>query len=435
MSRWLDVVQEAPSSKEEIKAGCRVNAKSLSHRFSVVTQRDPHTFCTIRSAFFEDIGEFINFAYSKGLSARAMHRDVLQLLSEFCGFIPHLKGCQEEIMLLEHDDPSDGGLDHAISLIDGKHITADAFAIQDPWESLRWMPNTDPVQLLEGIKSCKIRLSRDSARTEADIVLKFLQLVYLASVDEIYDPSSYSLLRVAVLSPAARKDTMTYSELYALLSFSAFPPLLLKTARPKRAAESFPAEGFAGDLRSMLDHSIKDALKAQASEVNQASEPRKPDGSKVAVGRSFLKNMTRLVQHGVFGPGLVAPSWTLNPARLDCTVDNRRCNDGKCALECPVCYGRVTDPSTAIVKSTSIWQKENGPITQSNFPDESTTVLLHYFCQCRYAHMKVNDYIRDNPDEDCRWMLEAHTEAEWEALCKASNVTVWTPNAGASRRT
>jgi hypothetical protein len=49
--------------------------------------------------------------------------------------------------------------------------------------------------------------------------------------------------------------------------------------------------------------------------------------------------------------------------------------------------------------------------------------------------MKVNDYIRDNPDEDCRWMLEAHTEAEWEALCKASNVTVWTPNAGASRRT
>jgi hypothetical protein len=191
-------------------------------------------------------------------------------------------------------------------------------------------------------------------------------------------------------------------------------------------------------MRVALDASVRNALKEHGGtklpEEVLIAQDRRTDSNKVPVGRALLKYMSRLTAHGVFGPGLTCPDWTLNPARLDCQVEGRRCNDGKCALECHVCAGRVSNPATTIVQSTSTWQKENGPITQQNLPDESTTILLHYLCQCRYAHMKVNDYIRGHPDEDCRWMLESYSEVEWEAVCKASNVVVWTPGAFTGRR-
>jgi hypothetical protein len=399
---------------------------------------DPHSFCSIRSLFHGDLGEFENFLHSLGFSYLQIQVHLLQLLSRFYSLVTALQHLQHEAALLEGDDPLKGV---AISLAscDKVFITPDTFSISRPWESLRVTDGLTPLQLLENIRQTKARLAGKHAKTDDDVVDRFFQLLHSVTIDDRFDPASYEQVRSIILSPGGRRECSDYASLYAALCFHRFPAFAPKGRKRTIEDKTFTTGELRDAIKDLLPGSPPPRVEHPPPRIetyvgSTAPPPPRTEtyvGStaplRIRVGQVGLKNLDRIIAHGVLGDGVVNTPWIFNPARLNTTVNNRRVNDGKCGLDC-LCSVQHPDHSKVTVTTGTQFRKDNNVARDAPMPPVPFNVIFwHWKCWCRWIHMKVNDYVRDHPSEDCAWMVEAYTPEEWAALCATYDVRLYTP--------
>ena len=99
---------------------------------------------------------------------------------------------------------------------------------------------------------------------------------------------------------------------------------------------------------------------------------------------------------------------------------NLKCADGKVGAQCACCgqsppIGNVTDLATVKVWSYTSWVRSNGDLSPTNQPAPNH-VILHFECWCHRGHRIVLQYIKDHPEQDCSWMVEAYSQAEWNKI-------------------
>ena len=127
---------------------------------------------------------------------------------------------------------------------------------------------------------------------------------------------------------------------------------------------------------------------------------------------------------GLFGANVTPNSWILNPDRLkelkDATGRITQRPDGKVGAQCACCgqpppIGNVTDLATVKAWSYTSWVRTNGDLSPTNQPAPNH-VILHFECWCHRGHRIVLQYIKDHPEQDCSWMVEAYSQTEWNKI-------------------
>ena len=417
-------VSEAPVDKNTLQGTNPVDEAQLVALFKAVHAGDPHSYCLIRAQLYNLLGERQNFNMSAYAAmqpgSRKLNVDMLGLHVSACTKVPHLAHLVPEVTLLVSDMPNELGVSRALDLIDKAHITPDTFAIGNPWEDLKWTVGSTPLQLLATIRTTALRLATTpagAARTESELLSKFCTLINSAWKDDATDPACVDAIRLEVLSPEGREKYVTYEKLYAALTFRSFPPLSLKVTR-KRTTESFVTH----EQLQQLHQSIKGLSLTQQPPPPQLpplAEAHQVQGGSfssgpIPIGSVGLKNLPRIIEAGVLGVGVVPHTWVLDKAN--------RPRDGKAGMQCLGCHSSH-DMSTKQLHTATKYMRDNNLTTLSGHRFPPNVILFHWECWCPEIHKKVNDYIRDHPDLDCKWMSETYSPEEWVALLTEAGMT------------
>ena len=433
---WRLVLDDAPVTKSARKRGHEITAATLAARFASVDSA--LAYGVIRYIVTKDCAAVYIHERAVGSSETRSCVAVLKLLTAMCTMVPALSRLAADFAIYESTHPSHVGIGLALSGIDEALIPPNTKRTGDPWDELAPAVGETPRQLYDRIISLSRRLSGTAPKTAAQCISKFFRLLERAvASDSRFDLENLEKLRLEFLSPAAEAKYSTHTEIIQGLDFYGFGPFVarrnkrtLPTADEKQEALVAQAMALKLEDTSAADKMEKmmETLMATIANRGAAAPPVvDPKGDrwagKIRPGSGGLKNLRRIIEHGVLGAGVTHPGWELNPARLSPSQGSP--NDGMVASECVCCstlfkklsieLASQSPPNSVEAFTMRDYIKVYG-VPYKPTPLRKNHFIYHYMAWCHQIHNKVNEYITSHPDEDCKWMLEVYTTPEWRAI-------------------